>query len=367
MNRIFRLVVIALVIATAWLWIFPRDGAKKSGARTVTSETVSKTDKKSPTSTPVDNSPGGLLKNAVERLRDGTFTPEDLAALRAALLSADPAQAIAAITAFLATGQDVNTGERFGVGSGGELSGAPTLRVLLLDILGRICKKTGGPEAAAMSRALLERKTSADEWAVALRNVGWTTPGERQYLANKVREMLRYEAWRRQPSGGFLESFDVIVFTRDVTFTPDLAELAKDENPALQRAAGIAMDRLAEMSPLEVMNWLNTNPAEFAGKPMLRADYFTKADFTQPAQRQAVETYLSRADVEPKEKTKLLNGIASPGSFTADNLLTLPPPEDDAPEKVAALQKTVGEWVAGNRFPSLLPVLLQLQARLQTE
>jgi hypothetical protein len=305
-----------------------------------------------------------MISQLLERLRSGNFTPEDLAAFRRRILAADPAQAIAAITAFLATGQDANTGERFGLGDGGALAGAPTMRVLLLDLLGRICKTTGGPEAAATARALMERKTSADEWAVAMRNVGWATPDDRTYLAAKMREMLRYENWRRQPSGGFLESFDVVVFLRDVTFAPELRDLVQGEDKALQRAAAIAMDRLSEMSPLDVMNWLNANPNEFSAKPMLRADYFTKADFSQILQKQAVETYLSRSDVQDAEKAKLLNGIAAPGSFAGENLLSAQPPADDPPEKIAALQNTVREWIQTNRFPLLMPSLLKLQAQL---
>lgn len=365
MIRLFRFAALVALLVLLGLWFFPRDekaapthevqplaGEKAGEAKTAT------------TPTEQDTSPAGMIAQLFERLRSGSFTPDDLAALRRSLLAADPAQAIAAITAFLATGQDANTGERFGVGKSGDLDGAPTMRVLLLDLLGRICRKAGSPAAAAIARALMERKTSADEWAIAMRNVGWATPSERTYLAGKMREMLRYEAWRRQPSGGFLESFDVIVFIRDATFTTELADAAKSDDKALQRAAAIAMDRLAEMNPLDVMNFLNANPNEFSTKPMLRADYFTKADFTQPAQRQAVEAYLGRIDVQGNEKNKLLNGIAAPGSFTDDYLLSTPPPENDPPEKTAALQKTVSEWVKTNRFPTLLPSLMLLQARI---
>ncbi len=365
MIRIIRIIILVAALITAWLWFFPSDRTGKA-IRPAPSEAAGKNSASEKVALPdaTNRSPAGMIARLFDRLRTGNFTPDDLDALRRNLLAAEPAQAIAVITAFLATGQDANTGEKFVLGTGGELGGAPTLRVLLLDLLGRISKKSGSPEAAAVSRSLLERKTSADEWAVALRNVGWNTPNEREYLAGKVREMLRYENWRRQPSGGFLESFDVIVFTRDVTFTPELSQMTQSEDKAVQRAAAIAMDRLSEMNPLDVMNWLNTNPDEFSAKPMLRADYFAKADFTQQAQRQAVEAYLSRTDVQETEKNKLLNGIAAPGSFAAENLLTSPPAADDPPEKSAALRQTVRDWVKTNRFPQMLPSLLKLQARL---
>lgn len=365
MSRFIKFVVLVVFLAAVALWFFPSD-EKPRPQRTSsnTGENAATNSAATEAGKPVDLSPAAMINRIFDQLRGGSFTAEDLAAFRRNLLATDPATAIAAITTFLATGQDANTGERFQVGERGELSGAPTLRVLLLDLLGRICRKSGGSEAAVLARDLMERKTSADEWAIALRNVGWTTPDERTYLAGKMREMLRYEAWKRQPSGGYIESFDIIVFTRDVSFTPELGELVKGEDKALQRAAAVAMDRLSEMNPLDVMNWLNANPDEFSAKPMLRADYFSKADFSQPAQRQAVETYLGRIDVEQKEKIKLLNAIAAPGTFAAEGLLTPPPPENDAPEKFAALQSTVGNWVKNNRFPTLLPSLLQLQARI---
>ncbi len=313
---------------------------------------------------PLDLSPAAQLARILDKLRAGTLSPGELDAFRRAILDGDPAQSIAAIVKFLASGQDALTGETFAPGKGGELGGAPTLRVLLLDLIGRICKTTKGNEAAEVSRALLEKKTSADEWAIALRNVAWAAPGDRAFLAAKSREMLHYQPWRQQPSGGFLEAFDVIVYSRDATFVTDLAEIVRSDDKALQRSAGMALDRLAEMAPLDVMNFLNTNRAELADKPFLRADYFSKADLSQAAQRAAVEDYLSRPDVAAREKTKLLAVLASPGSFAADALLTDPPPAEDPPQRSAGLMQAVGDWLKANRFPELNPSLQQLQERL---
>lgn len=359
--------VILLVAVGVWLGVRMKDRAPF--ARQTSSATKAETSaidavKTAPNATSPDLSPSAQLARILDKLRAGTLAPGELDAFRRALLAADPAQAAAAIVKFLATGQDALTGESFALGKGGELGGAPTIRVLLLDILGRICKTTKGGEAAEVSRALLEKKTSADEWAVALRNVAWASPGDRSFLAAKSREMLRYQPWRQQPSGGFLEAFDVIVFSRDATFVTDLAEFVRGEDKTLQRSAGMALDRLAEMAPLDVMNFLNTNRAELADKPFLRADYFSKADLSQPAQRAAVEAYLSRPDVAAREKGKFLAVLASPGSFAADTLLTDPPPADDPPQRSAGLQQAVGDWLKTNRFPELNLSLQQLQERL---
>ena len=304
------------------------------------------------------------LGRIFERLRTGGLQPGELAMLRRRLLEVDPAQAIAAILSFLATGQDARTGETFLIGRDGELTGAPTFRVMLLDVLGRICREHGSPDAALMARSLLERRTSADEWALALRNIAWTEPSERAYLAGKMRDMIHYEPWRQQPGAGFLEAFDIIVFSRDVAFVPDLGEMVSGEDESLRRAAAAAMDRLSEMAPLDVMAYLNAHPGEFADRPFLRADYYSKADLSNAQQRQAVETYLSRQDVKLDEKSKLLSMFANPGSFVGDTLVNEPPPADDPPQKNAALRTAVNDWLKSNRFPELTGPLVNLDRRL---
>lgn len=310
------------------------------------------------------DSPGDLLARVFDRLRSGNLRPGELAALRRRLLAADPQVAMAAILSFLTTGQDARTGESFGIEKGGGLDGAPTFRVLLLDLLGRIAREARTDDAATYSRALLTRKTSADEWAIALRNIAWNAPEDRAFLAGKMREMLAYQPWRQQPSAGFLEAFDVIVFTRNATFAADLAAMATSEDDAVKRAAAAAMDRLSEMAPLDVMNYLNSHPAEFADRPFLRADYYSKADLSQFQQRQAVEAYLARADVTAAEKDKLLAVFVSPGTFVGDTLVTEPSAADDPPQRTAGLRAAVGDWLKGNRFPELADSLAQLQRRL---
>jgi hypothetical protein len=194
-----------------------------------------------------------------------------------------------------------------------------------------------------------------------LRNIAWSTPSERALLASKVREMLTYEPWRQQPSAGFLEAFDLVVFTRDIAMVPELREMVTGEDDALKRAAAATMDRLSEMAPLDVMTYLNGHPGEFADRPFLRADYYSKADLSNAQQRQAVENYLSRTDVSVAEKSKLLAMFASPGTFVDDTLVTGRPAAEDAPQKTAGLRTTVGEWLKSNRFPELTSPLVQLQ------
>lgn len=304
------------------------------------------------------------IEQLLAKLEAGTASEADLDALKRTLLAADPAVATAAIQAFLATGRDARTGLDFTLRPGGDLD-APTLRVLLMDVLGRIAKRAGGTAAAQLARATLEKKDSADEWAIALRNVAWAEPKATAYLAAKAREMLAYAPWRTMPTSGLLEAFDVIVFTKDASLTADLAEAQND--PQLRHAADVALDRLAAASPLEVMNYLNANPALLNERPLLRADYFAKADLAAPGQKTALEFYLGRPDIAEAEKTKLLKALATPATFVSENLLTEPPPVPDDAARERAIRLAVGEWLAGKRFPPLQAQLLQLQRRLAGE
>jgi len=301
-----------------------------------------------------------------EQLRGGGIDAASLARFRRELLDSEPRATIAAIRAFLATGEDAQTGQRFSIApGGGELDGAPAFRVWLLDILGVLDRTAGTGEAASVARGILEVKTSAAEWALALRNVAWGEPQAGPFLVAKFREMITFEPWLAAPSAGLLEAFDVAVLARDPSLLPLLGGLVQGDRRELQRAAAMALDRMAEADPVPVMTYLNSHPDAFAQRPLLRADYFAKADLSQPPQRAALEMYLARPDVELPEKTKLVKALAAPASFVADTLFaTWAPPADDT-ARFTALERTVGEWISGRRFPELAPALAELQQRLQ--
>ncbi len=300
----------------------------------------------------------------LEKLRSGQAGPADLAQLAEELSAADKRQAFRAILDFLSTGQDAATGAEFVPGSDGQLASAPTLRIALMDLLGKLSNQTGGGEAAAVARSVLERKDSADEWAISLRNIAQHEPRSTAYLAGKMQELLSNAPWLARPSAGMLEAFDLTVFIKDPKLIPPLAAMVGGENPPLQRAAAVALDRLSEAAPFQVMSYLNQNPKVMADHPFIRADYFSKANLGDPQQRQAVEMYISRPDVGLAEKTKLLKGLLAPASFVSENLLTQPPPPVDDSVRLATLEKTVGEWIKVNRFPELQPELQRLQSRM---
>jgi hypothetical protein len=303
------------------------------------------------------------ITTVLAKLRRNAGTAADLAALRS-LLFADPAAGISAIRNFLASHEDAAINQTLTVGPGGTLTGAPTLRLFLLDILGQLASLTRSGDAAIISRQILANKDAPDEWALALRNIAWGEPDSRPFLAEKMREMLSYEPWRATPTAGLLQAFDVAVYSGDPQFITTFSELAQSGQPAVERAAIVALDRLAETSTLAVLNYLNAHPNEIANLPLVRADYFAKADLTNPEQRAAVEHYLSRGDVTETEKTKFLHALPAPGTFVSDSLLSTSVRPGDGSARYAGIAAATTAWLQANRFPSLRGHILWLMQRV---
>ena len=348
-----------------YFWFGKWNNARRNATPHATRQT-SGNDAAQPVATPATHETQMLdgITTVLAKLRRNAAITADLAALRS-LLFADPAAGIAAIRRFLATHEDAAINQALTVGPGGTLTGAPTLRLFLLDILGQLARLTRSGDAATISRQILASRDSPDEWAIALRNVAWGEPDSRPFLAEKMREMLGYEPWRATPTAGLLQAFDVAVYSGDPRFVTTFAELAQGGEAAMQRAAIVALDRLAETSTLAVMNYLNAHPNEIASLPLVRADYFAKADLGNPEQRAAVEHYLSRGDVTEAEKTKFLHGLASPGTFVSDSLLsTSVRPTDDGSARYAGIAATASAWLQANRFPSLHSHILWLMQRV---
>lgn len=284
---------------------------------------------------------------------------EILNALRAMLLGEDRALAARAITFFLASGKDAPTGLRFEVGEGGILSEADTLRVFLLDLLGQI-----DPEAAfRAATAVFAEKKSAEEWAVALRNAGWAGEQHRSFLAQKAVELLSYPPWQKESPPGFLEGFDAAVYAGATNAIALFgAWIEGDEDGANRSASLVAMNRFATLSPLAVAQFLNDHPETLAGRPFVRADYFTKADFHDERQVREVERYLDRADVALEEKRKMLAALEAPVFIVGDSLLTDVPPNPDLDRRELGIEARAKQWLASGRFP-----LLEAEIRALTE
>ena len=105
--------------------------------------------------------------------------------------------------------------------------------------------------------------------------------------------MANYQPWQVNPSVGFLEAFDVFVYTGDTNFVPELAQLASNkENPAAAHAAFLALDRLAQNDPLDMLGTLNDDPTLLSGREGAAAGFFARADVRDPDQKALLADYL---------------------------------------------------------------------------
>ena len=274
---------------------------------------------------------------------------------------------IAAILEFLKTGQDAATGRGFVIGDGGVLAESTTLRVYLIDKLGQLSREVGSEAALGVAREILQSFGSADEWAVSMRNVAWSDPASREFLQNRVSAMLNHPEWREKPSTGMLEAFDVIVHTGAMVTVPELSRLISVQNSSLARASSVALDRLSGQSGLELTKLLNQQPQLLSAAPLLRADLFAHADLAVPEQRQQLEIYLLRPEVDARERKKFFSSLIQTGQFVSNNLITpavSPETPDQASARLDVLTRTVNGWLRDDRFSSLTSELTALGARV---
>ncbi len=274
---------------------------------------------------------------------------------------------IAAILEFLKTGQDAATGRGFVIGDGGVLAESTTLRVYLIDKLGQLSREVGSEAALGVAREVLQSFGSADEWAVSMRNVAWSDPASREFLQNRAFAMLNHPEWREKPSTGMLEAFDVIVHTGAMVTIPELSRLISVQNSPLARASSVALDRLSGQSGLELTKLLNQQPELLSAAPLLRADLFAHADLSVPEQRQQLEIYLLRPEVDARERKKFFSSLIQTGQFVSNNLITpavSPETPDQASARLDVLTRTVSGWLRDDRFSSLTSELTALGARV---
>jgi hypothetical protein len=310
------------------------------------------------------------LQDVCDELRkesDSRTISQRLAELRLSLEGMPKTEAVSAIRRFLVTKSDASTRLGFKVGANGWLDQAPTLRIFLLDELGRI-----DPAAADdYSRVILAAMDSADEWAVALRNLalGDASPDARALLSQKTAQMLQYAPWQQNPSTGYLEAFDVPVYLGGADFVPALSSLVQSQdNPAISHAAFLALDRLVINNPTAVLQSLESSPDLMTGRESTRADYFGRADVRDPQQRQVLEGYLLNPSIGQAE-LQTFAGIFPNGNFMiSPNLLTQNTTIDHAglidrdQQSLAVAQ----QWLADPRFAQIAPVVQTIIQRLQT-
>ena len=274
-----------------------------------------------------------------------------VAEMNNALLAAPRIEAVAALLVLLDSGADAPTGLIFKVGLGGDLVGAPTLRVWMLDQLGRLDVAA----AARYAARIYARHDSADEWAVALRN-DWreaAPAGRIEAVRARALELLADMEWAKQPSIGFLEALDVTVATMAWEAVPRLEQWLDPAQPkALRLGAWVALDRLTMEVPQDFLPVLVQHREWLASQPLLRAGLMARADLGAARERQAAETYLQRDDITTPEGNRFFELLPNVSATVSHNLVTTaraPTPQQAARLDQAALAG-VREWRAQRRF-----------------
>ena len=270
-----------------------------------------------------DQDSAGTADRELTWLREVGSAPgrDSLVSLGKKLAGKPRSDAVAEIEMFLGSDEDRSTGLEFRVGREGMLDGWPTLRVFLLDLLLEI-----DPGAAArISRGVLAVESSADEWAIALRNVakGERSGGNRDYLRARTEALISHPEWQAQPSVGYLNAFDVLVHVGATEALPLLSELVqRKDRQDLAHAAFLTLDRLVQREPVQMLARIKADRTLQQSRPQMTAQQFARADLRDTAQRDIVKSWL----LDPsRNSTELENFSAiypNNNKLISDNLLT---------------------------------------------
>lgn len=280
-----------------------------------------------------------LLQGRASDPSGGRGIPQALEDVKRRLLEEEPDAATDAILRMLKNHQDAPTGLEFAPGEGG-LRSASTFRGFLLDTLGAI-----DPAAADLyaQEAVFPRMESAEEYAIALRNLFWNGPlGQRSgEFRDRLDAMFSNEQWARDPA--FLETWDAIPLALRPEETVTLiSELLKGD-PKFEGAARLALERAVLKNGQETIGAVaSSNHLPGA----LRAETLARADLRDNLQRSAVESYL--ANLKPgSEEAAIFFGAFPNHNFSVAPGLFEQPRLPDARKMGSmdlAARDVVAEW-----------------------
>jgi hypothetical protein len=341
--------------------------AWKAGGPGETRENDSRPVAESPASLP--KPAGGKVSAAFASLGAGSGkdeTRQSLTDLRKSLVEMPKEEALAAIRGFLASGEDRVTGLSFVIARDGSLTEWPSFRTFLLDVVSTVDPTA----AAAIGREILATPTSADEWALALRNVGRgeEIDGSAAFLQSKTEQLIANPAWQAQPSIGYLNAFDVLVHIGATGSTPLLSELIqRKDRKDLAHAGFLTLDRLVQREPVDLLGRLAADRSLQQSRPEMVAQQFARADVRDAGQREILRTWL----LDPARTSAELRSFAgvypNNNRFVSNNLLTVESAQsggDLAAHDRAALE-TVRAWAADAAFEPVREHLVVMLSRLR--
>lgn len=305
--------------------------------------------------------------DALASTRSPAEARSELERLRGLLRGLPADEAVGLIDRYLSGGRDADLPLEFTIDADGFLASPPSLRVALLDELGRL-----DPAAAArIGREVLASPTAADEWAVALRNVarGENSPATADYLRGKTEELIRNDEWQARPSIGYLNAFDVLVHLGATESLPLLSELMqREERRDLAHASFLTLDRLTQRQPLQTLEQLAGDAALQAARPEMVAQQFARADLRDPGQRQLVRKWLTDPGRSELEFRAFAGVFPNNNRMISRNLLTddQPPSGAELREHDLAVAAIVAEWQEDPALETIRPHLETIAGRLRS-
>lgn len=313
-----------------------------------------------PSTDRLDSTYRGLGKTS-----DRSDAIRSLKELQDMIKSMPPEEAVAWINAFLSRGDDKQTGLSFVIGKGGTLEEWPTFRTFLIDALYSIDPAA----AAAISREILSTPTSADEWALALRNVGKSelTEENSAYLISKTEELIANIEWQEKPSIGYLNSFDVLVATNAATSTPLLSDLIqRKDRKDLAHAGFLTLDRLVQCQPISMLEQLSNDGDLQQSRPEMVSQQFARADIRDETQRELLKTWMLDPSRTPTELRSFSGVYPNNNKFISNNLLTTESGQSgvDLTAHDRAALEIITSWANDPEFQPVNEYLLTMIQRL---
>jgi hypothetical protein len=282
--------------------------------------------------------------------------------LKQSLAAMPKDEAITLIHNFLAKGSDRTTGLSFEISGDGSLTEWPTFRTFLLDAMLAIDPTA----AAAISREILAKPTSADEWALALRNVG-RAENDAAFLRAKTEELINNPAWQANPSIGYLNAFDVLVHTDSTASTPLLSSLIQlKDRRDLAHAGFLTLDRLVQRQPVDELTRLTADTALQESRPEMVSQQFARADLRDPAQQALVKAWLLDPARKPNELRAFAGVYPNNNRFVSNNLLTreTAPTGDDLAAHDREVLTVITNWQQDPAFAGVKEHLTAMVSRL---
>ncbi len=291
-------------------------------------------------------------------------TLKTLNGLRATLLALPRDEAVRRIRGFLENGKDRATGLSFGIAKDGMLSEWPSFRTFLLDTLLAV-----DPAAAAeFGRAILDQPTTADEWALALRNVArGDATADPDFLRAKTEALIMNPAWQADPSIGYLNAFDVLVHVQATSSTPLLSGLIqRKDRKDLAHAGFLTLDRLVQSQPVDVLTRLSADTTLQKSRPEMVAQQFARADLRDPAQQAIVKSWLLDPARTDAELRSFAGVYPNNNQFVSNNLLTTQAaaPGDDLAAHDREALKWITTWASDPAFSAIQDHLRTMVSRL---